>query len=64
MAPQSEVIMAKAKPIGYREQSLKCDKSGNRIRVACIRCSQLNLICVKYACCCHSKACLEERTNG
>jgi hypothetical protein len=45
----------------FRKQCLECDKNGNRIEVPCIRCEQVNLICKKYNCYCHSKACLKER---
>jgi len=42
-------------------QTLECDKNGTRIEVPCIRCGQVNLICKKYNCYCHSKACLKDR---
>ena len=51
------------KYIGYRKQGIECDKKGNRIEVPCIRCSQINLICIKYKTYCHSKVCLSERTG-
>jgi len=51
------------KYIGYREQGIECDKNGNRIEIPCIRCNQINLICIKHKTYCHSKACLKERSG-
>ena len=45
----------------FRLQALECAKNGTRISVPCIICDQVNLICKKYNCYCHSKACLKER---
>jgi hypothetical protein len=55
--------MSIKKYIGYREQEIQCDKNGNRIEVSCVRCSQTNLICIKYKTYCHSGACLKERLD-
>lgn len=45
----------------YREQSIECDKNGNRIEVMCPMCTHIVLVCKKYNDYCHSKACLKER---
>ena len=47
----------------FREQLIECTKNGTLVEVPCIKCSQVNLICKKYNCYCHSKACLKERTQ-
>jgi len=51
------------KYIGYRKQSIECDKNGNRFLVKAPYSSQEILVCVKHKTYCHSKACLEERTG-
>lgn len=58
---KSLIIKKPKKWVGYREQCLKCDSNGNRIEVPCIKCNQINLICIKYKTYCNSKACFEER---
>lgn len=45
----------------YRQQGIECSENGNRIEIPCVKCNQINLICIKYKTYCHSKACLKER---
>ncbi|MBM3211105.1 hypothetical protein FJZ33_02730 [Candidatus Poribacteria bacterium] len=47
----------------FRIQTQECVKTGNRIEVPCIRCSQVNLICLKYKAYCSSGLCRWERMN-
>ena len=53
----------KKKYKSFREQSIECSKNATCIEVSYVSCGQINLICKKYNCYCHSKACLGERTK-
>ena len=53
----------KTKYKSFRDYSLECAHKGNRFCVPCVRCEQINLICVKYKTYCHSRVCLQERLN-
>ena len=45
----------------YRLQGLECDKQGNRVEIPCIKCGQINLVCIKFKAYCRSGLCREER---